>query len=90
MGRHKRVFIHDLSEKLTKIGKFVHFSVDAVLISTVFAGVRRSTGLTLKVNNVENKDAQGVVAKYLEVGEWVFDLSSSFMSSSPYFERRLP
>lgn len=82
--------LHEIGITTTnKLGKFIHYSVDAVLVSAMFAGIRRSTGLTLKVNNVENKDAQGFIAKYLEVGEWVFDMSSSFMSTSSYFERRL-
>lgn len=68
----------------------MHYSFDAILLSAVMAGVRRSTGLTLKTGDIENKDAKSIVGKYLEVGEWVLDASTSVMSSSGYFERRLP
>ncbi|VVT56414.1 uncharacterized protein SAPINGB_P005046 [Magnusiomyces paraingens] len=70
------------------IGKIVHLSVDLVLVSAVMAGVKRSTGLTLKTGEVENKDAKNLLEKYLDVGEWVFDTSVSFMSTSGYFERK--
>lgn len=68
----------------------MHFSFDAVLVSALIAGVRRNTGLTLRSNTVENKDAQTFIAKYLEVGEWMLDTSATIMRASGYFERRLP
>jgi len=69
-------------------GRIVHVSFDLVLVSAVFAGVKRSTGLTLKTNNIESKDAKGFVERYLDVGEWVFDTSIAFMGNSSYFERK--
>jgi hypothetical protein len=62
--------------------------VDLVLISAVMAGVKRSTGLTLKTNNIESKDAKSLVERYLDVGEWVFDASVAFMGNSAYCERK--
>jgi hypothetical protein len=52
------------------------------------AGVKRSTGLTLKTNNIESKDAKSLVERYLDVGEWVFDASVAFMGNSAYCERK--
>lgn len=68
----------------------MHLSFDAVLLSALIAGVRRNTGLTLRPNTIENKDAKAVIAKYLEVGEWMLDTSATLMRASGYFERRLP
>lgn len=68
----------------------MHYSFDALLISTVLAGVRRSTGLTLKSNAIENNDARSIVARYLEVGEWMLDTGTTVLGASGYFERRLP
>lgn len=70
------------------LSKLFHYSVDAVLISAVFAGVRRSTGLTFNSNQVENSDIRGLLVRYLGVGEWVLDTSASFLESSKYFKKR--
>ncbi|KAI1078983.1 hypothetical protein F5B20DRAFT_188133 [Whalleya microplaca] len=43
-----------------KLGRLTHYAVDAVLISTILAGMRRSTGLSFKTERIsvgENKDA---------------------------------
>lgn len=87
----------------TKIGKAVHLSFDLVLVSTVLAGVKRSTGLTYVLlmpsvhhtyqyrpitRDIDSKDMQGYFNKYLDVGEWVLDSAAAYMGSSPYFERR--
>lgn len=72
------------------LGKLVHYSVDAILLSTIIAGVRRSTGLTLRPGAVDNPDAKPYIRKYLELGEWMLDSSTSVMAASGYFERRLP
>lgn len=72
------------------LGKLLHYSFDAVLLSTIIAGVRRSTGLTLRPGAVDNPDAKSYIRKYLEMGEWMLDTSTSMMAASGYFERRLP
>lgn len=79
-----------LSTYLTQLGRIFHFSFDLVLVSTILAGVKRSTGLTVKTGDFENKDTRSYIERYLDVGEWVFDTSVAFMSTSSYFERRPP
>ncbi|CAG8577904.1 9571_t:CDS:2 [Paraglomus brasilianum] len=70
------------------LGRLLHVTVDAVLVSAVLAGIKRSTGLGLASEKIESKDLRDAVDKYLNVGEWVVDKSIFFMSSSGYFERR--
>ncbi|ORY80993.1 hypothetical protein BCR37DRAFT_348560, partial [Protomyces lactucae-debilis] len=70
------------------IGKLVHYSFDAVVVSAMLAGIKRSTGLSPKTSSIENKDIRGAVDRYLGVGEWVMDVSIGYMSSSAYFERK--
>lgn len=43
---------------------------------------------SLKTGDIESKEAKNIVEKYLDVGEWVFDASVTFMGSSNYFERK--
>ncbi|CAO3630683.1 unnamed protein product [Cunninghamella blakesleeana] len=70
------------------LGKIVHFSVDAVLVSTVLAGIKRNTGLEPKLSTIESEDVRSYVQKYLNVGDWVLDNSLAYLSNSKYFERK--
>ncbi|PHH80628.1 hypothetical protein CDD80_631 [Ophiocordyceps camponoti-rufipedis] len=76
----------------SKVGRLTHYAIDAVLISTVLAGMKRSTGLTFsfrteKVSG-ENREVSKWLDKYLGVGEWVMDQSVAIAGSSGYFERK--
>jgi Fungal protein of unknown function (DUF1748) len=85
------------------LGRLIHLSIDAVLVSTVLAGISRSSGLQypflppgcstnvffrVKTDNVENKEVRSAVTKYLNIGEWVMDQTVAFMSTTSYFERK--
>ncbi|KAK9896221.1 DUF1748-domain-containing protein [Cystobasidium minutum MCA 4210] len=70
------------------LGKVMHYMLDAILISTVLAGVRRATGLTAKSNSTKNNDVNTFLKSYLDIGEWVFDASVVLLSRSSYFERK--
>lgn len=72
------------------LGRIAHYAVDAVLISTVLAGIRRSTGLTFQTNQLtggEKSEANKWVEKYLGAGEWVMDQSVAIAGSSGWFKR---
>ncbi|KAI1182674.1 hypothetical protein F5B17DRAFT_435390 [Nemania serpens] len=72
-----------------KLGRLGHYALDAVLISTILAGMRRSTGLTVRSERItgENTEMNKWVTKYLGVGEWVLDQSVAFAGTSKFFER---
>ncbi|KAJ1957728.1 hypothetical protein IWQ62_005029 [Dispira parvispora] len=70
------------------LGRLIHYAADAVLVSAVLAGIRRSSGLTLKTDTVENKELRDLVEKYLDLGEKTLDMGASLLSSSKFFERR--
>ncbi|KAI1492756.1 hypothetical protein F5X96DRAFT_326831 [Biscogniauxia mediterranea] len=75
-----------------KLGRLTHYAVDAVLISTILAGMRRSTGLTFRTERLigDNKDNGSMgkwVDQYLSVGEWVMDQSVAVAGSSGWFQR---
>lgn len=72
------------------IGRLTHYAFDAVLISTILAGMRRSTGLTLnadRISNDKNSEMTKWVDRYLGVGEWVMDQSTAVAGSSGWFNR---
>ncbi|KAH9991456.1 DUF1748-domain-containing protein, partial [Russula vinacea] len=61
---------------------------DAILISAVLAGIKRSTGLTPALTQVPNKDVRQLLHTYLEFGEYVFDFAVVIFGRSSSFERR--
>jgi len=72
-----------------RLGSLLHLGFDAVLVSAFLAGVRRSTGLTLKSKTVtENDSFAKYIDNYLWVGETVMDQGVAFLGTSRYFERR--
>ncbi|KAJ6256841.1 hypothetical protein Dda_8710 [Drechslerella dactyloides] len=75
--------------RVLQIGKIIHLSVDAVIVSAFLAGVKRSTGLSFKTEKIESKDFRGMVNRYLDFGEWVMDQSIAVMGTSAYFERKI-
>ncbi|KAK4508155.1 hypothetical protein PRZ48_001893 [Zasmidium cellare] len=71
------------------LGRLAHFTFDAVLISAFLAGVKRSTGLTLKSESLsESPSVKKWIENYLWVGETIMDQSVAIMGSSGYFERK--
>ncbi|KAJ1658706.1 hypothetical protein IWQ61_002091 [Dispira simplex] len=70
------------------LGRLIHYAADAILVSAVLAGIRRSSGLTLKTDTVENKELRELVERYLGWGEKTLDMGASILSSSKFFERR--
>ncbi|KAG0263260.1 hypothetical protein BGZ95_003850 [Linnemannia exigua] len=70
------------------LGKLAHYAADAILVSAVIAGIKRSTGLTVATDKIESSDVRSYVEKYLSVGEVVVDQTAAFMSTSSYFERK--
>lgn len=71
------------------LGRLSHYAFDAVLISTILAGMKRSTGLTLKSDTVSNSpEIKKWVDKYLDVGEFVMDSAVAAAGASSWFERK--
>lgn len=71
------------------LGRLAHYTFDAVLVSAFLAGVKRSTGLTLKPDTFsESPGVKKWIENYLWVGETIMDQSVAIMSSSGYFERK--
>lgn len=71
------------------LGRLTHYAFDAVLISTILAGMKRSTGLTPSFTSeriTENKDLKKWIDTYLDVGEWVMDKSVGLAATSGYFK----
>ncbi|KAI8067586.1 hypothetical protein BC940DRAFT_333600 [Gongronella butleri] len=68
--------------------RFLHLTLDAVLVSTILASIKRLTGIQPAVSKIQNKEIRGYIDQYLGVGEYVLDASILYLSHSNYFERR--
>ncbi|EJU04723.1 DUF1748-domain-containing protein [Dacryopinax primogenitus] len=69
------------------IGRLIHYAVDAVLISTVLAGVKRSSGFAPDTLLISDPTARSLVDKYLGVGDSVFDMVQATAVGSTYWKR---
>jgi len=69
------------------LGRLVHYGVDAVLLSTVLAGVRRSSGFTPQTETIGDPTIRSVAERYLGIGETIFDMIQATTVNSQYFKR---
>ncbi|KAI0351777.1 DUF1748-domain-containing protein [Trametes cingulata] len=69
------------------LGRLIHYGVDAVLLSTLLAGVRRSSGFTLETERITDPTLRSFADKYLGFGESLFDLVQGTAVNSNYFKR---
>jgi len=69
------------------LGRLVHYTVDAVLLSTVVAGVRRSSGFSPDATAIPDPTLRSIAEKFLGVGETVFDMIQATAVNSSYFKR---
>ncbi|KAI9506696.1 DUF1748-domain-containing protein [Coemansia spiralis] len=70
-------------------GTLIHASFDIALIAMCLAGIRRSTGLTLQIGYLGNRNHKKMLGFVVGVGESLFDISVAFMSAYPsVFQRQ--
>ncbi|KAI9000479.1 hypothetical protein BD414DRAFT_471733 [Trametes punicea] len=69
------------------LGRLFHYTLDAALISTVLAGVRRSSGFALETEKISDPTLRSVADRYLGVGETIFDMIQGTAVNSEYFKR---
>ncbi|KAF5359162.1 hypothetical protein D9756_003175 [Leucocoprinus leucothites] len=69
------------------LGRLAHYAFDAVLVSTVLAGVRRSSGFSPDLSSMSDSTFRGAAEKFLGVGESVFDMLQATAVNSSYFSR---
>ncbi|KAJ1678573.1 hypothetical protein EV182_003782 [Spiromyces aspiralis] len=76
------------------MGQLLHYGFDALLVAMVLAGIRRTTGYTLKAASKRNIAAQDQqqptwIDRYLQLGERALDATVAFMANFPnWFEKR--
>jgi len=69
------------------LGRVVHYAVDAVLLSTVVAGIRRSSGFAPETQLISDPTLRSVAERFLGVGESIFDMAQGTAVNSRYFKK---
>ncbi|KAJ7650441.1 hypothetical protein FB45DRAFT_887959 [Roridomyces roridus] len=69
------------------LARLFHYAFDAVLLSTLAAGVRRSSGFTPDATSISDPTLRSIAERYLGVGESVFDMVQATAVNSAYFKR---
>ncbi|KAG8973317.1 hypothetical protein FRC05_008861 [Tulasnella sp. 425] len=69
------------------LGRLMHYAADAVLVSTVLAGVRRSSGFQLDTSSITDATTRGLADKYFGIGESIFDILQATAVNSNYFKK---
>jgi len=72
------------------MGRLVHYAADALMVSTIIAGVKRSSGVTIDTTRVSEPNMRNALQYYLAAGEYVFDKTLSIAQSSQYFRPAEP
>ncbi|KAH9954299.1 hypothetical protein BC827DRAFT_1243738 [Russula dissimulans] len=69
------------------LGRLTHYAIDAILLSTVLAGVKRSTSFAFDTDTISNSTIRSITEQYLAVGETTFNALQGTVVTSPYFKR---
>ncbi|KAI0697973.1 DUF1748-domain-containing protein [Cytidiella melzeri] len=69
------------------LGRLFHYAVDAVLLSTVLAGVKKSSGFHPSTAAISDPTVRSVTDRYLGIGETIFDMIQATAVNSQYFKR---
>lgn len=72
------------------MGRLVHYAADALMVSTILAGVKHSSGVTIDVTKVTEPNVRSALQHYLSAGEFIFDKTLSLAQSSQYFRAAEP
>ncbi|KAL9940882.1 hypothetical protein V8E36_000370 [Tilletia maclaganii] len=67
------------------LGRLAHYAADAVLLSTVLAGVKRTSGLSPDLTQLPEGTPRDLTGKFLGFGEFTFDSLMAAAHASKYF-----
>lgn len=67
------------------LGRLVRYGADAMMISTILAGVKHATGLSLDIDRITEANIRNGVQQYLNAGDYLFNAGVSFAQNSNYF-----
>ncbi|KAJ4480132.1 DUF1748-domain-containing protein [Lentinula aciculospora] len=68
------------------LGRLFHYAFDAVLVSTVLAGVKKTSGFSLDIDQLTtNSTAKSAAESYLGIGDSIYGMIQGSVVNSGYF-----
>ncbi|RSH88644.1 hypothetical protein EHS25_002871 [Saitozyma podzolica] len=69
------------------LGRLTHYAFDALAISAIFAGVKKSTGFAPATNLIPDSSIKSIADSYFSAGEVVFNMITGQAVTSQYFKK---
>ncbi|WVQ74821.1 hypothetical protein IAR50_004428 [Cryptococcus sp. DSM 104548] len=70
------------------LGRLVHYAFDALAVSTILAGVKKTTGFSPATDLIPDSSLKSVTDSYLGVGHTIFDIVAGQSVTSQYFKKQ--
>ncbi|KAK1927062.1 hypothetical protein DB88DRAFT_476554 [Papiliotrema laurentii] len=69
------------------LGRLAHYAFDALAISTVLAGVKKSTGFAPDTEQIPDSSLRSLANSYFGAGETIFNIVAGQSVTSSYFKK---
>jgi len=69
------------------LNRLAHLAFDLVALSTIIAGVKRSTGYAPATSLIKDGSLRSFLESYFALGDTVFGMISGYVVNSKYFRR---
>jgi len=75
------------SAHIMVLGRVFHYAFDALAVSAILAGVKKSTGYAPATNLIPDSSIKTVADSYFAAGETVYNIIAGQAVTSEYFKR---
>ncbi|KAJ3992180.1 DUF1748-domain-containing protein [Lentinula boryana] len=71
------------------LGRLFHYAFDATLVSTVLAGVKKTSGFSLDIDQITtNSTVKSAAESYLGLGESIYGMIQGTVVNNGYFTKK--
>jgi len=70
-------------------GRLTRIAVDLVAISTIIAGVKRSTGFAPATDRIKDPSLRSFFESYFSIGDTIFGFVCGYIVNSTYFRKAI-
>ncbi|GME77968.1 unnamed protein product [Ambrosiozyma monospora] len=72
---------------MSNLTKLIHVGADLALLAGFLSGVKKNTGLEPNVKLINQPTVEEYAQKYLSFGDYLYDYTVAYASTSSYFKR---
>ncbi|EIW70678.1 hypothetical protein TREMEDRAFT_28718 [Tremella mesenterica DSM 1558] len=70
--------------------RLTRLAIDLLAISTILAGVKRSTGFAPNLLGIQDPSIRTFFQRYFAIGDTIFGMISGYVVNSKYFLKTIP